>query len=265
MKSLDQYIKDIEKELSSTQTREVKTEEVGTVTEVKDGIVTLEGLDNVGYGELLEFSNGVKAMVIDLIEDSVGGIVLGDYLTIRAGDTAKATGRTLSLPVSEGIIGRVVSPLADALDEGEKIKADTYYPLEKIAPGVVERKSVSVPLQTGIKSIDALIPIGRGQRELIIGDKGTGKTTIATDTILNQKGQNMICVYCAIGQKNSKVATTVELLRSHGAMDYTVVVSASAADPAARRTAARRCHALRRAAARACACRRSEECPRSPR
>lgn len=231
MKSLDQYIKNIEKELSSTQTREIKTEEVGVVTEVKDGVITLSGLDNVGYGELLEFSNGVKALIIDLVEEGVGAIVLGDYLTISSGDIARATGRTLSLPVSDEIIGRVVNPLADPLDEGTKIKADNYYPLEKIAPGVVERKSVSVPLQTGIKSIDALIPIGRGQRELIIGDKGTGKTTIGTDTILNQKGQGVICVYCAIGQKNSKVATTVELLRSHGAMEYTVVVSASAADP----------------------------------
>lgn len=232
MKSLDQYIKDVEKELSTTKTREVSTDEIGKIIELKDGVVTLSGLDNVGYGEILEFANGVRAFVIDLVTDSVGAIVLGDYLTLQSGDVAKATGRTLSLPVADEIIGRVVNPLADPLDEGAKIKSNTYYPLEKIAPGIVDRKSVSVPVQTGIKSIDSLIPIGRGQRELIIGDKGTGKTTIATDTILNQKGQNMICVYCAIAQKNSKVATTVELLKTHGAMEYTVVVSASAADPA---------------------------------
>lgn len=232
MKSLDQYIKDIEKELSSTKTREVKTEEVGTVTEVKDGVVTLEGLDNVGYGELLDFPNGVKALVIDLVEDGVGAIVLGDYLSIKAGDIARASGRTLSIPVSNEILGRVVNPLAEPLDEGAKIKSDTFYPIEKLAPGVVDRKSVSVPLQTGIKSIDSLIPIGRGQRELIIGDKGTGKTSIAIDTVLNQKTENVICIYCAVGQKNSKVATTVELLRAHEAMPYTVVVSASASDPA---------------------------------
>jgi F-type H+-transporting ATPase subunit alpha len=232
MKLLDQYIKEIEHELASKPTTTVKTQEVGTVVELKDGVVKMEGLDNAAYGELVEFPNGVKAMVIDMVEEGVGAIVLGDYLDIKANDTAKATGITLSVPVSEEVLGRVLDPLGQPIDGGVKIKLDKYYPIEKVAPGVVYRKSVSVPLQTGIKAIDALIPVGRGQRELIIGDRGTGKTTIATDTILNQKGQNVICIYCAIGQKSSKVAATVELLRSHGALDYTVVVSASASDPA---------------------------------
>lgn len=232
MKSFDQYITEIEKELSTPKKTSVKTEEVGNVLEVKDGIVSLSGLENVGYGELIEFENGVRAMVIDLVEDNVGAIVLGDYLHIKAGDTARATGNTLSIPVGEGILGRVVNPLGDAIDGGEKLKSETLYPIEKTAPGVVTRKSVSVPLQTGIKSIDALVPIGRGQRELIIGDRGVGKTTIALDTIINQKDSGVICVYCAIGQKNSKVANTIELLRSHDALKYSVIVSASASDSA---------------------------------
>jgi len=231
MKQLEQYLKEIEKELQSEKGLDVSTKEVGKVVEVKDGVVTLEGLDNIGYGDLIEFENGEKAMVIDLIEDSVGAIVLGDYLGITAGQTAKGTGITLSIPVSDELLGRVVDPLMRSEDDGVDIKSDTYYPIERMAPGIVRRKSVSEPVQTGIKSIDSLIPIGRGQRELIIGDRGTGKTTIAIDTIINQKDQNMICVYCAIAQRNSKVATTIELLRKKGAMDYTVVVSASASDP----------------------------------
>lgn len=231
MKVLDQYIKEIEKELKETK-KGVKTEEVGNVFEVKDGVVILSGLNNVSFGEIIEFESGAKALVIDLMSDSVGAIVLGDYLGIRSGDQAKATGTTLSLPVDEALLGRVVDPLGQPLDGKNKNKSNKNYPIEKIAPGVVYRKSVTVPVQTGIKLIDALIPIGRGQRELIIGDRGTGKTTIALDTILNQKKENLICIYCAIGQKRSKVAASVELMRKSGALDYTVVVAATASDSA---------------------------------
>jgi len=231
MNVLDQYIKEITKEVA-VKGKSRQTEEVGTVTEVRDGVVILEGLDAVSYGEIIEMESGESAYVIDLTEDKVGAIVLGEYLAIREGAQARATGLTLSVPVSDKILGRVLDPLGRSLDGKTNTKTDKYYPLEKIAAGVVERKSVSVPLQTGIKAIDALVPVGRGQRELIIGDRGTGKTTIAIDTILNQKGQDVICIYCAIGQKNSKVAATIELLQKSGAMDYTIVVSASASDPA---------------------------------
>lgn len=231
MNVLDEYLKEIKKELGERRHAR-KTEEIGTVTEVKDGVAILQGLDATSYGEILELSSGVRAYVIDLTEDTVGAIVLGDYLKIKAGEQARATGQTLSVPVSESVLGRVVDPLGNPLDGKAMYKHKAYYPLEKIAPGVVARRSVSVPLQTGIKAVDALIPVGRGQRELIIGDRGTGKTTIAIDTILNQNGQDVICIYCAIGQKNSKVAATVELLKEKGALSYTIVVSASASDPA---------------------------------
>ncbi|KKQ24038.1 MAG: ATP synthase subunit alpha [Candidatus Roizmanbacteria bacterium GW2011_GWC2_37_13] len=231
MKVIDEYIKTIEKELTRSQTK-IKTEEQGVVSEVKDGVVILQGLDNVSYGELIEFKNGVVGYVVDLTEDEVGAIVLGDYLGIKAGDQARALSITLSVPVSESILGRVVDSLGNPIDGGGKIKSDKRYPIEKIAPGVVKRQPVNQPVQTGIKSIDALIPIGRGQRELIIGDRGTGKTTLAVDTILNQKNENMICIYCAIGQKTSKIASLVHLLKTRGAMDYTVVVAAFASDPA---------------------------------
>ncbi|KKQ37439.1 MAG: ATP synthase subunit alpha [Candidatus Roizmanbacteria bacterium GW2011_GWA2_37_7] len=231
MKQLDQYIEQIEKELKSQKGIQVETREIGYVTEVKDGVVTLTGLDNIGYGDLIEFENGERAMVIDLLEDTVGAIVLGDYLGLTAGHKAKGTGITLSIPVNDSILGRVVDPLIRSLDDGMSIKSKIYYQIERQAAGIVKRQSVSQPVQTGIKAIDSLIPIGRGQRELIIGDRGTGKTTIAVDTIINQKGQDMICVYCAIGQKNSKVATIIELLKKKGAMDYTIVVNASASDP----------------------------------
>ncbi len=232
MKLFDQYIKDLEKELTKSKKR-IQTQEVGVVLEVKDGVVILDGLDGASYGEIIEFDSGVLGYIIDLMEDEVGTIVLGDYLNIKLGDSARATGKTLSLPVSDGLIGRIVDPLGSPLDEKGKIKSKTRYPLEKIAPGVVFRKSVTVSLLSGIKAIDSLVAIGRGQRELIIGDRGTGKTTIAVDTILSQKGQGVICIYCAIGQKNSKVASIVEILRKAGALDYSLVVSASASDPAA--------------------------------
>lgn len=232
MKVFDQYIKDLEKELSGSKTQNRKAEEIGYVEEVKDGVATLSGLTNVSYGEIVSFASGVKGVVTDVAAELIGVIVLGDYLPIQSGDVVKATGQIMSIPVGDALLGRVVNPLGEAVDKDQSIESKKRYPLEKIAPGVVTRKSVSVPLQTGIKAIDALIPIGRGQRQLIIGDKGTGKTTVAVDTILNQKGQNVICVYCAIGQKNSKTSALIEQLRARGAMEYTVVVNASAADPA---------------------------------
>jgi len=231
MKLIDEYLKTLEKALQNKP--RITSEETGTVSQVKDGVVILEGLDQVAYGELIEFKKNLLGYVIDLTEDEVGAIILGDYTTISAGDEAKALGYTLSVPVSETLLGRVVDPLGSPLDGKTPIKSNTFYPVEKIAPGVVKRQPVSVPLQTGIKAIDALIPIGRGQRELIIGDRGTGKTTIAIDTILNQKGEDVVCIYCAIGQKNSKVAAIVELLKKNGADKYSIVVNASAADSVA--------------------------------
>ena len=231
MKQLDKFLQEIQQELEQQQGKKLETKDVGTVEEVKDGVVSLTGLDNISFGDLIEFETGETAMIIDMVEDSVGAIVLGDYTGITTGHTAKGTGRTLTVPVSDALLGRVVDPLMKPMDGGPDIKSDKYYDIERMAPGIVKRKSVSQPLQTGIKAIDSLIPIGRGQRELIIGDRGTGKTTIAIDTILNQKSENVICVYCAISQKSSKVAALAELLKEKGAMDYTVIVNASAADP----------------------------------
>lgn len=231
MKAVDHYIQQIERELRDSK-RTVKTDEVGIVQEIRDGVVLAAGLDNAGFGEVVEFASGVKGYIIDLTEEVVGIVVLGDYLSIQSGEQVKALGYTLSVPVSEKMIGRVVDPMGIAIDGGEAIKADQMNPVEKVAPNVVYRKPVNVPLQTGIKSIDALFPIGRGQRELIIGDRGTGKTTIALDTIINQKGQGVICIYCGIGQKNAKMALVTELLRKQGALEYSIVVSASASDPA---------------------------------
>jgi len=205
MAIIDKYIKEIEREIKKEKIT-IKTVNFGLVEQVKDGVVILNGLDNVAYGELIEFENGVLAYVVDLTEDKVGAIILGDYLKIKENDKAFALGKILSIPVSSRLLGRVVDPLVNPLDGKEKIKEEKFYPIEKIAPGVIYRKPVSVPVQTGIKAIDVLIPIGRGQRELIIGDRGTGKTTLAIDTILNQKNENLICIYCAIGQRNAKVA-----------------------------------------------------------
>jgi F-type H+-transporting ATPase subunit alpha len=233
MKVFDQYIKDLEQELSASTKKKTGSEEIGYVEEVKDGVAVISGLDNVAYGEIVLFDSGVKGTVIDLLDEMVGVIVLGDYLKINSGEVVKASGDILSIPVSDEVKGRVINALGEAQDTGPALKSDKRYPIEKIAPGVIERKSVTVPLQTGITAIDALIPIGRGQRQLIIGDRGTGKTTVAIDTILNQAGQDIICVYCAVGQKSSKITASVELLKARGAMDYTVVVSAAASDPPA--------------------------------
>ena len=210
----------------------ISVEEVGTVTYIGDGIARAHGLENAMSGELLEFSNGAFGMAQNLESNDVGIIILGDFETIREGDTVKRTGRIMEVPVGDALIGRVVNPLGQPIDGYGPIKTDTFRPVEAEAPGVMDRKSVSEPMQTGLKAIDALVPIGRGQRELVIGDRKTGKTSIAIDTIINQKGQDMICIYVAIGQKDSTVRTQVETLRKYGAMDYTIVVSAGASQPA---------------------------------
>ena len=205
--------------------------ETGVVTYVGDGIARAHGLENAMSGELLEFSNGSYGMAQNLESTDVGIIVLGEFGNIREGDTVKRTGKIMEVPVGEALIGRVVNPLGIPVDGLGEIKTDKTRPVESAAPGVRQRKSVAEPLQTGLKAIDALVPIGRGQRELIIGDRQTGKTTIAIDAILNQKGQDMICIYVAIGQKESTVRTQVETLRKYGALDYTIVVTASASQP----------------------------------
>lgn len=211
---------------------DIEVVEVGTVIQVGDGIARVHGLENAMAGELLEFHNGVMGMAQNLEEDNVGVVILGPYTEIREGDQVKRTGRIMEVPVGEALLGRVVNPLGQPLDGRGPIETKHFRPVESQAPGVMDRKSVHEPLQTGIKAIDAMIPIGRGQRELIIGDRQTGKTTVALDTIINQKGKDVMCIYVAIGQKQSTVANVVEKLRQHDALDYTIVVSAGASDPA---------------------------------
>jgi len=211
----------------------VRVEKIGKVLEVGDGVARLSGLSDIMSSEMVEFEGGTMGVALNLEEDRVGVVVLGDHESIHEGDTVKSSGRILSVPVSDACIGRVLDPLGNPVDGKGPIVADTYYPIEKIAPGVIMRQSVHQPVQTGIKAIDSMIPIGRGQRELIIGDRQTGKTAVAIDTILNQKGQNMICIYVAIGQKESKVARIVSELSKRGAMDYTTVIVAGASDSAA--------------------------------
>lgn len=210
-----------------------KMESVGNVLTVGDGIAKITGLSNVKASEMLEFPGGVLGVALNLEQDSIGAILLGSDTGIKEGDQVKSTGKILSVPVGEALVGRVVNPLGEPLDNKGPIKTDKTYPVEKIAPGVMERKGVHEPLQTGIKAIDAMIPIGRGQRELIIGDRQTGKTAIAIDTIINQKGQGVICIYVAIGQKESKIARIVSELQKHDALKHTIVVVAGASDPAA--------------------------------
>jgi len=211
---------------------EVEVAEVGIVTQVGDGIARIYGLEKAMAGELVEFPGGTYGMVLNLEEDSVGCVILGPYTHIKEGDRVKRTGRIAEVPVGEALIGRVVNALGQPIDGKGPIRTDKFRPIESPAPGVIYRRPVNTPLQTGIKAIDAMIPIGRGQRELIIGDRQTGKTAIAVDTIINQKGQNVICIYVAIGQKASTVASVVRKLEEHGAMDYTIVVSATASEPA---------------------------------
>jgi F-type H+/Na+-transporting ATPase subunit alpha len=207
--------------------------DVGVVAEIGDGIARINGLASAKYNELLQFPNDIIGIAMNLEEDSVSAIILGDYATIREGDEVRCTGRIAEVPVGEALIGRVVDPLGRPLDGKGPIKTDKTLPLERIAPDVTKRKSVNTPVQTGIKAIDSLIPLGRGQRELIIGDRSTGKTAIALDTIINQKGGDLICIYVAIGQKTSKVARVVATLESYGAMAHTIVVAANASDSAA--------------------------------
>jgi len=210
-----------------------KAEKVGKVVEVFDGIAKLSGLSDIKSSEMITFQNGEVGVALNLEEDTVGAIILGDFSAIKESDEVKATGKILEIPVGDAIIGRVVNPLGAPIDGKGAIKADKTYPIEKVAPGVVTRQSVDQPVATGIKVIDAIIPVGRGQRELIIGDRQTGKTAVAIDAILNQKGQNMICVYVSIGQKDSKLRKIEARLEEGGAMAYTVIVSAGASESAA--------------------------------
>ncbi len=210
---------------------EIKTDNVGTVISVGDGIALVHGLDQAMSGELLEFPNSVYGQVLNLEKDYVGVILLDESTNIKEGDTVRTTGRILEVPVGEALIGRVVNPLGKPIDGMGRIQTEKFRTIERKATGVMARKGVHQPLQTGIKVLDALVPIGRGQRELIIGDRQTGKTTLAIDTIINQKGKGVICIYVAIGQKESTVAGVYETLKSHGAMDYSIIVSASASEP----------------------------------
>src|SRR5450755_2366049 len=210
----------------------VNVAETGSVISVGDGIARIYGLENVMAGELIEFKGGVSGIALNLEEDQVGAVLLGEASGIMEGDEVRRTGRIMSVPVGEAMIGRVVDALGKPIDGKGPIEAKGYNAIERIAPGVIDRQGVRQPVQTGIKAIDAMVPIGRGQRELIIGDRQTGKTTVALDTIINQKGQDMICIYVAIGQKRSTVAQVVKALEEHGAMEYTIVVAATASDPA---------------------------------
>ncbi|EKD49661.1 MAG: hypothetical protein ACD_63C00077G0004 [uncultured bacterium] len=206
---------------------------VGFVTKVQDGVVTIDGLNDAMAGEMLRLKESIYALVLNLDEDSIGAIVLGDYTKIKEGESVDTTGKILEVPVGEALLGRVVNPLGEPLDGKGAIKHAKFYPVEKLAPGVIKRAPVDSPVQTGVKAIDAMIPIGRGQRELIIGDRQTGKTALALDTIINQKDKNLLCIYVAIGQRESKIARLVAQLEKHDALDNTIVVVSGAADPAA--------------------------------
>ncbi len=208
-------------------------ENFGTIVEVGDSIAKVNGLSEAQAGELLSFPYGITGIALNLEKDSVGAIIVGDYTKLKEGDIVRTTGRIAEVPVGEELIGRVINAIGEPIDGKAPLQTKEFYPLEKIAPGVIRRKGVDTPLQTGIIAIDALIPIGRGQRELIIGDRQTGKSAIAIDTIINQKGKNCVCIYVAIGQKRSKVAQVVATLEKYGAMDHTIVINASAAEPAA--------------------------------
>jgi F-type H+-transporting ATPase subunit alpha len=211
---------------------EIDVAEEGTVDQVGDGIARINGLEKVMYGELLDMPHGVKGLALNLEEDSVGAVLMGESSLISEGDKVRRTGRIMEVPTGPAMLGRVLSPLGEPIDGRGPIETDEFVPMERIAPGVVDRQPVKIPLQTGLKAIDAMIPIGRGQRELIIGDRQTGKTAIAIDTIINQKGTGVICIYVAIGQKASTVAQVVKTLHDYGAMEHTIVVCASASEPA---------------------------------
>ena len=211
----------------------VSVSNVGTVLQIGDGIARIYGLEKVMAGELLEFEDGTEGIALNLEDDNVGAVLMGDALGVQEGSTVKATGKIASVPVGEAMQGRVVNPLGQPIDGKGEIPTSDNRLIEELAPGIIKRRSVYEPMQTGITSIDAMIPVGRGQRELIIGDRQTGKTAIAIDTIINQKGQDVTCVYVAVGQKSASVANVVEVLREKGALDYTVVVSAGASEAAA--------------------------------
>src|SRR5713101_817656 len=226
----DEITKIIREQIENYQ-QSVAVDEVGSVISVGDGIARIYGLEKVMAGEMLAFPHNVSGIALNLEEDQVGAVLFGEYTAIKEGDTVKRTGTIMSVPVGEALVGRVVNPLGEPQDGKGPLASEQRSPLERLAPGVVERQPVREPLQTGIKAIDSMIPIGRGQRELIIGDRQTGKTTLILDTIINQKGGDMICIYCAIGQKRSTIAQVVKVLTDAGAMDYTIVVAASASEP----------------------------------
>jgi F-type H+-transporting ATPase subunit alpha len=227
----DEITQLIREQIENYESR-IAVDEVGTVISLGDGIARLYGLDRAMAGELLSFPHDVKGIAMNLEEDQVGAVLLGDYTEIREGDEVKRTGQIMSVPVGEAMVGRVVNSLGQPIDDKGPIASNQFIPLERLAPGVISRQPVREPMATGLKAIDSMIPIGRGQRELIIGDRQTGKTAIAIDTIINNKGGDLICIYCAIGQKRSSIAQVVKTLTDFGAMDYTIVVAASASEPA---------------------------------
>ena len=222
---------DLRKEVVAEE-KKVRVERVGTVIEVGDGVAQIHGLSDCFASEMLEFTGGIQGVALNLLRDRIGAVILGDYEKIKEGDMVKGTGRILEVGVGPQLLGRVINPLGEPLDGKGPIKSEAFYPIEKIAPRVIQREPVIQPVQTGIKAIDSMIPIGRGQRELIIGDRQTGKTALVIDTIINQKGENLFCIYVSIGQKESKLARLVEELEKHGAMDYTIVVGVSSSEPA---------------------------------
>src|SRR5271170_6636975 len=220
------------KEQIANYDAKIRVDEVGTIISLGDGIARLHGLDKVMAGELLEFPHGIAGLAMNLDEDQVGAVLMGEYDLLREGDQVKRSGRILSVPVGEAMLGRVVNSLGQPIDDKGPIATTQTLPIERLAPGVVDRQPVREPMMTGLKSIDSMIPIGRGQRELIIGDRQTGKTAIGLDTIINSKGKDLICIYCAIGQKRSSIAQVVQTLTEHGAMGHTIIVAASASEPA---------------------------------
>jgi F-type H+-transporting ATPase subunit alpha len=227
----DEITKLIREQIDNYESK-IAVDEVGTVMSIGDGIARVYGLDKVMSGELLEFPHNVAGIAMNLEEDQVGVVLMGEYTEVEEGDEVKRTGRIMSVPVGDAMVGRVVNSLGQPIDDKGPINTDQFIAIERLAPGVIDRQPVREPMATGLKAIDSMIPIGRGQRELIIGDRQTGKTAVALDTIINSKGRDLICIYCAIGQKRSSVAQVVKTLDDYGAMDYTIVVSASASDPA---------------------------------
>ncbi|HWC16884.1 MAG TPA: F0F1 ATP synthase subunit alpha, partial [Terriglobales bacterium] len=227
----DEITKLIREQIENYESK-VAVDEVGTVISLGDGIARIYGLDKVMAGELIDFGHGVSGIAMNLEEDQVGAVLMGEYTEIKEGDEVRRTGKIMSVPVGEAMVGRVVSSLGQPIDDKGPINSKEFIHIERIAPGVIDRQPVREPMATGIKAIDSMIPIGRGQRELIIGDRQTGKTAVVLDTIINNKGNNLICIYCAIGQKRSSIVNVVKTLADYGAMDYTIVVSASASEPA---------------------------------